>query len=106
MGTQNLVNYPDEQLVLSLPDNAHASNNKDDSEELPLIPAAEAQRMIQSLETFWLQQSGTEDHFMTTLQRMRDKVRAIWTRQMVQQGIQSSELFYTSLGNTHVGNII
>jgi hypothetical protein len=91
-------------VVSYLPDNANATLEEDDSEELPPIPAAEAQRMIQSLETFWLKQSDTEDHFMTTLQRMRDKVRAIWTRQRVQQG--NSELFYTSLGNTDVGNII
>jgi hypothetical protein len=97
---QNLLNYPDEKVVSSLPDlddviqehlstdAASATIDEDDSEELPPIPAAEAQRMIQSLETFWMQQSNTKDHFMTTLQRMRDDLRAIRTRQMVQKGIQ------------------
>jgi hypothetical protein len=46
-------------------------------------------KVAQSIETFWMQQSNTKDYFMTTLQRMRDDVRAIRTRQMVQKGIQS-----------------
>jgi hypothetical protein len=68
-------------------DPTNATVDEDDSEELPPIPATEAQRMIHSLETFWMQQADTEDQFMTTLQRMREKVRAIRSHQMVQKGI-------------------
>jgi hypothetical protein len=85
MVSQNLVNYPREDGVSYLPDNANATNDEDDSEELPPIPAVEAQRMIQSLATFLLQQADTEDHFMTTLQRLRQ----VQVPGLVQQGIQS-----------------
>lgn len=101
MDIRNLLNYPDEEVVSYLPDlddiirehlpveTDNATVDEDDSEELPPIPAAEADRIIHSLETFWMQQADTEDHFMTSLQRMRDKVRAIRTRQVVQKDIQS-----------------
>ncbi|KAH6571555.1 hypothetical protein BASA62_003809 [Batrachochytrium salamandrivorans] len=93
IGEENLL---DQKVIKELESQEHlpteadnATADEDDSEELPSIPVAEVQSMIQSLETFWMQQADTEDHFMTTLQRMRDKVRAIKTCQMVQQGIQS-----------------
>ena len=62
---------------------------EDDSEALSLIPAAEAQQMIQALEIFWMQQANREDQIMRTLQQMKDKIAAIRTRQKVQKDIQS-----------------
>ena len=71
MDVRNLLNYPNDEVVSYLPnlddvirehlpvEIDNATIEKDDSEELPPISAIEARRMIQSLETFWMQQADT-----------------------------------------------
>lgn len=87
MNIQNLLNFPDETVIKYLsdqdkiiqdhfPTEANTTTvDEDDSEALLLILAAEVQRMIQALETFWMQHTDTKDHFIRTLQQTRDKIR-------------------------------
>jgi len=48
----------------------------------------EAQKMLRLLETFWLQQEDDNNQFISSLQRMKDRVSMIRACQMVQKGIQ------------------
>jgi len=43
--------------------------------------------MLQSLETFWLQQDGDNVVFISSLRRMQEKVSMFMTHQMVQKSI-------------------
>ncbi len=43
--------------------------------------------MLQSLETFWLQQDNDNVVFISSLKRMQEKVSMFMTRQMVQKSI-------------------
>jgi hypothetical protein len=115
MGIRNLVNSLDEEVVPYLPDlgdviqthlstdAANATNDEDDSEELPPIPAAEAQRLIQLLENLLVATGGHAGP-------LHDNPAA---HEKQGQGYQDSpdsaaghsELLYTSLGNSYVGNI-
>jgi len=47
----------------------------------------EASNMLQSLETFWLQQDGDNAMFILSLRCMQEKVSMFMTCQMVQKNI-------------------
>jgi hypothetical protein len=51
------------------------------------VSTKEASNMLQSLETFWLQQDNDNVVFISSLKRMQEKVSMFMTRQMVQKSI-------------------
>ncbi len=61
----------------------------DDSQELPVVSAAEASRMVKMLERFWMQQDDSGIPFVATSQKMKDNVNMIRTKQLVQRNINS-----------------
>ncbi len=52
----------------------------DDSQELPVVNAAEAYRMVEMLERFWMQQDDSGIPFVATSQKMKDSVNMIRTK--------------------------
>lgn len=97
MDIRNLLNYPAEQRVSYVPDIDDVIQNyeghkddeeEDDSFELPQISPAEAQKMLQSLDVFWLQQEEDTQKFMIWLQQMKDRVCALQIKQTVQKDIR------------------
>ncbi len=70
MDIRNLLNYPEEQVTAYTPDVDDVIEDQlqersglqvevnddeaDDSQELPLVSAAEAYRMVEMLERFWM----------------------------------------------------
>jgi hypothetical protein len=58
--------------------------------------------MIQSLETFWLQQAYTENHYDNSAAHER---QGQCYKDSPDGAAGHSDLFYTSLRNTYVGNI-
>ena len=86
MDIHNLLNYPAEQVVAYIPniydvvDHREKSSNiateeadegDDDSQKHSKIIPANAQKILQTLETFWMQQDEDSQEFVCTLQRMR-----------------------------------
>jgi hypothetical protein len=51
------------------------------------VSTKETNNMLQSLETFWLQQDDDNVVFISSLKRMQEKVSMFMTRQMVQKSI-------------------
>jgi len=66
---------------------ADDANEEDDSQEVAPMSTKETNNMLQSLETFWLQQDGDNAVFISSLKRMQEKVSMFMTRQMVQKSI-------------------
>ncbi len=61
----------------------------DDSQELPVMSAAKASRMVKMLERFWMQQDDSGIPFVVASQKMKDNVSMIRTKQLVQRNIDS-----------------
>jgi hypothetical protein len=75
MDIRNLLNYPKEQVTAYTPDVDNIINDQlqersglqvevnddeaDDSQELPVVSVAEAYRMVEMLERFWMQQDDS-----------------------------------------------
>jgi hypothetical protein len=51
------------------------------------VSTKEASNMVQSLETFWLQQDGDNAVFILSLKCMQENVIMFMTRQMVENNI-------------------
>jgi hypothetical protein len=61
----------------------------DDSQELPVMSAAETYRMVEMLERFWMQQDDLGIPFVAASQKMKDSVSMIKTKQLVHRNIDS-----------------
>ncbi|KAI9919432.1 hypothetical protein PsorP6_017484 [Peronosclerospora sorghi] len=102
MDVLNLLYYSEEDVVTYaptldeviqdhlVPEPMEEQADDDESQEVSIVPVSEAQAMIRSLETFWLQQSDVNELFMTALQRMKNKAAAIKTSQMKQRAYVTS----------------
>jgi hypothetical protein len=105
MDIRNLLNYPEEQVTAYTPDVDDViedqfqewlglqvevnDNEANDSQELPVVSAAEAYRMVEMLERFWMQQDDSGIPFVATSHKMKDSVNMIKTKQVVQRNIDS-----------------
>jgi hypothetical protein len=98
MDIRNLLTYPDEDIVSYIPmideiidghfpqpegTQFNDADKEDDSQEVTPVSTKEANNMLQSLETFWLQQDDDNALFISSLRRMQEKVSMFMTRQMV-----------------------
>jgi len=54
-------------------------NEADDRQELPIVNATEAYRMVEMLERFWMQQDDSGIPFVAASQKMKDSVSMIKT---------------------------
>ncbi len=57
------------------------------TQEVAPVSTKETNNMLQSLETFWLQQDDDNAVFISSLKRMQEKVSMFMTHQMVQKSI-------------------
>jgi hypothetical protein len=102
MDIRSLFTYPDEDIVSYIPTideiidghflllegtQANDVEEEDDSQEVVPMSTKEANNMLQSLETFWLQQDGDNVVFISSLRRIQEMVSMFMTRQMVQKSI-------------------
>jgi hypothetical protein len=55
-------------------------NEADDSEELPVVSAVEAYKMVEMLERFWMQQDNSGIPFVVASQNMKNNVNMIRTK--------------------------
>jgi hypothetical protein len=55
----------------------------------PIVSVAEAYRMVEKLERFWMQQDDSGIPFIAASQKMKDSVNMIRTKQLVQRNIDS-----------------
>jgi hypothetical protein len=53
------------------------------------VSAAEAYKMVEMLERFWMQQDDSGIPFVAASQKMKDNVSMIRTKQLVQRNIDS-----------------
>ncbi len=56
---------------------------------IPVVLAADAYKMAESLERFWMQQTDSNMTFINALQKMKDIISMERTKQMVQNKIDS-----------------
>jgi hypothetical protein len=105
MDIRNLLNYPEEQVTaytLDVDDIIEdqlqersglqvevKDDEADDSQELLVVSATEAYRMVEMLETFWMQQDNSDIPFVVASQKMKDSVSMIRRKQLVQRNIDS-----------------
>jgi len=105
MDIKNLLNYPEEQVSAYTPDVDDVIEDQlqkrsclqveinddeaNDNQELPVVSAAEAYRMVEMLERFWMQQDDSGIPFVVASQKMKDSVSMIRTKQLVQKNIDS-----------------
>jgi hypothetical protein len=102
MDIRSLLTYPDGDIVSYIPTideiidghlpqpkgtQADDADKEDDSQEVAPVSIMEASNMLQSLETFWLQQDDDNAVFISSLRRMQEKVSMFMTHQMVQKSI-------------------
>ncbi len=66
---------------------ADDADEEDDNQKVAPVSTKEASNMVQSLETFWLQQDDDNAVFISSLRRMQEKVSMFMPRQMVQKSI-------------------
>ncbi len=99
MDIRNLLNYPEEQVTAYTPNVDDVIENQlqersglqvevnddeaDDSQELLVVSATEAYRMVEMLERFWMQQDDSGILFVAASQKMKDNVSMIKTKQLV-----------------------
>jgi len=60
-----------------------------DSQELPIVSVAEAYRMVEMLERFWMQQDDSGIALVAASQKMKDSVNMIRTKQLVHRNIDN-----------------
>ncbi len=105
MDIRNLLNYPEEQVTAYTPNvddviedqlqewsGLQVEVNDDeayDKQELPIVSATKAYRMVEMLERFWMQQDDSGIPFVAASQKMKDSVSMIKTKQLVQRNIDS-----------------
>ncbi|KAH9574814.1 hypothetical protein CY35_01G079300, partial [Sphagnum magellanicum] len=102
MDIRSLFTYPDEDIVSYIPTidkiiDGHLPqpegtqvddvDEEDDAQEVTPVSTKESSNMLQSLETFSLQQDNDNAVFILSLRRMQEKVSMFITRQMVQKSI-------------------
>ena len=63
------------------------ANDEDDSHEHPEINSVDAHLMLQTPETFWLQQDEDSQGLIRSLQQMKNKINKNRVNQMVQTDI-------------------
>jgi hypothetical protein len=99
MDIRNLLNYLEEQVTAYTPDvddviedqlqeqsGLQVEVNDDeanDSQELPIVSAAEAYKVVEMLERFWMQQDDSGIPFVVASQKVKDNVSMIRTKQLV-----------------------
>jgi hypothetical protein len=98
MDIMSLLTYSDEDIVSYIPTidkiidghlpqpestQANDADKEEDSQEVVQVLTKEANNMLQSLETFWLQQDDDNVVFISSLRRMQEKVSMFMNRQMV-----------------------
>ncbi|CAI5710276.1 unnamed protein product [Peronospora destructor] len=87
-------NEPAERITSYIPDvddiieDHLPTQPEDEQEELPKITVVDAQKAVELLETFWLEQDGDALGFLKSVQQMKDKVGAIRTNLMVQPDLR------------------
>ncbi|KAH9567655.1 hypothetical protein CY35_03G036300 [Sphagnum magellanicum] len=86
---RNMLNYPKEQVTAYTLDVEVKDDEADDSQELFVVSATEAYRMVEMLERFWMQQDNSGIPFIAASQKMKDSVSMIRTKQLVQRNIDS-----------------
>src|SRR5215469_2301177 len=100
MAISLLLSHPEEEVVAFVPTiddlvNDHLQSNEltkdngegvedDDSVEPAKVTPSEALKMLDGLESFWLQQEDQSLEFITALRNMKDKVNLIKTHQLKQ----------------------
>ncbi len=65
------------------------NDEADDSQELLIVSVAEAYKMVEMLETFWMQQDDSNIPFVAASQKMKDSVNMIMIKKLVQKNIDS-----------------
>jgi hypothetical protein len=63
-------------------------DDEDDSHDHPEINPVDAHLMLQTLETFWLQQDEDSQEFICSFQHMKNKINKIRVNQMIQMDIR------------------
>ena len=66
---------------------ADDDDEEDDNQEVAPVSTKEASNMLQSLETFWLQQDDDIAVFISSVRRMQEKVNMFRNHPMVQKSI-------------------
>jgi hypothetical protein len=103
MEIRNLLNYPDEETVASVPiddDITEAiieqfqplplpANNDNDSQELLVVTSGEASEMFSKLQLFWTQQKDNYPTFVDSIVKMNDRVRHLHQNSLKQRPITS-----------------
>jgi hypothetical protein len=90
---RNMQNYPEEQVTAYTSDVDNVIKDQlqersglqvevnddeaDDSQKLPVVTIAEAYRMVEMLERFWMQQDDSGIPFIAASQKMKDSVSMI-----------------------------
>jgi hypothetical protein len=96
MDIKSLLAYPNEDIISYIPTideiidghipqpegtQADDVDKEDDSQKVTPMSTKEASNMLQSLETFWLQEDGDNVVFILSLRCMQEKVSMFMTRQ-------------------------
>jgi hypothetical protein len=103
MEIRNLLNYPDEETVASVPTDDDIikaiieqfqplplpADNDDDSQELPVVTSKEASEMLSKLQLFWTQQKDSYPAFVDSIVKMNDRVRHLHQNSLKQRPITS-----------------
>jgi len=103
MEIHNLLNYPDEETVVSVPTDDDIieaiieqfqpsplpadNDNDDDSQELPVVTSREASEMLSKLQLFWTQQKDSYPAFVDSIVKMNDRVRHLHQNSLKQRPI-------------------
>jgi len=96
MDIRSLLAYPNEDIISYIPTideiidghipqpegtQADDADKEDDSQKVTPMSTKEASNMLQSLETFWLQEDGDNAVFILSLRCMQEKVSMFMTHQ-------------------------
>jgi hypothetical protein len=105
MEIHNLLNYPDEETITSVPTDDDITeaiieqfqpsslpadnDDDDDNQELPVVTSGEASEMLSKLQLFWTQQKDRYPTFVDSIVKMNDKVCHLHQNSLKQRPITS-----------------
>jgi len=105
MEIHNLLNYPDEETITSVPTDDDITeaiieqfqpsslpadnDDDDDNQELPVVTSGEASEMLSKLQLFWTQQKDSYPTFVDSIVKMNDKVCHLHQNSLKQRPITS-----------------
>jgi hypothetical protein len=105
MEIRNLLNYPDEETIASMPTDDDITeaiieqfqpsplptdnDDDDDSQELPVVTSREASEMLSKLQLLWTQQKDSYLAFVDSIVKMNDRVRHLHQNSLKQRPIIS-----------------